>query len=132
MQLYNDDESPVFAAAVTADAAGRLALGTAAGSATFIAESGKDDGASMSLVRGGKRLLAFLAGSNGGLVNLFSATGAPIWVAGNADDGSGGVTVLRSEAGKDLVRIGVDEKGSGNVVLFNRDASERKTVAGPR
>jgi hypothetical protein len=65
-------------------------------------------------------------------MNIFSAAGAPSVVAGNADDASGGVVLLRSAEGKDLARLGVDDKGGGNVVLFNKDATERKTLAGPR
>jgi len=53
-------------------------------------------------------------------------------IAGAAEDASGGVVAIRSGDGRDLVRVGVDDKGSGNVTLFNKDASERKTVAGPR
>jgi len=56
----------------------------------------------------------------------------PLVVAGAAEDAAGGAVVVRSNEGKDLVRVGVDEKGSGNVTLFNKDASERKIVAGPR
>ena len=132
VQLYNDAGNPVFAAAVNAEGAGRLALGTAAGTATLVAESGKDDGGSIGLSRNGRRAIALLAGSNGGLLNLFSASGVPLVVAGVAEDAAGGAVILRSTEGKDLVRVGVDEKGSGNVTLFNKDASERKTVAGPR
>jgi hypothetical protein len=132
LQVYNAQQSPVVAAAVTGDGAGRLAIGTSAGVATFTAEAGKDDGASISLVRGGKRSIALLAGTNGGLLNLFSAAGVPSVVAGNADDASGGLVLLRSSEGTDLARMGVDEKGSGNVVLFNKDATERKTLSGPR
>ena len=132
MQIYNDRQETVLAAAVNADGAGRLAIGTAAGDATLIAESGKDDGGSLSLNRGGRRAIAFLAGTNGGLLNLFSAAGMPVVVAGAAEDAAGGVVAVRSTEGRDLVRIGVDERGSGNVTLFNRDASERKSVAGPR
>jgi hypothetical protein len=132
LQVYNAQQSPVFAAAVTSDGAGRLAIGTAGGVATLTAEAGKEDGASISLVRGGKRALAFVAAANGGLMNIFSAAGAPSVVAGNADDASGGVVLLRSAEGKDLALLGVDDKGGGNVVLFNKDATERKTLAGPR
>lgn len=132
VQIYNDAQETVLAAAVNAEGAGRLAIGTAAGDATLIAESGKDDGGSLSLNRGGRRALAFLAGSNGGLLNLFSATGMPVVVAGAAEDAAGGVVAIRSTEGRDLVRVGVDERGSGNVTLFNKDASERKSVAGPR
>lgn len=132
MQLYNDAGSPVLAAAVNAEGAGRFALGTAQGNATIVAESGRDDGGSVSLTRGGRRALALLAGSNGGLLNLFSASGVPIVVAGAAEDAAGGAIVVRSTEGKDLVRVGVDPKGSGNVTLFNKDSSERKSVAGPR
>ncbi|MCX5651524.1 MAG: hypothetical protein NTU45_09085 [Planctomycetota bacterium] len=132
VQLYNEGGNPVFAAAVNAEGAGRLALGTAQGTATLIAESGKDDGGAISLSRNGRRALALLAGSNGGLLNLFSASGVPLVVAGAAEDAAGGAVVVRSNEGKDLVRVGVDEKGSGNVTLFNKDASERKIVAGPR
>ena len=117
---------------MNAEGAGRLAIGTAAGVATLTAEAGKDDGASISLVRGGKRSIAFIAGANGGLMNLFSAAGNPCVVAGNADDAAGGVILIRAAEGTDLARMGIDEKGSGNVVLFNKDGTERKTVAGPR
>jgi hypothetical protein len=67
-------------------------------------------------------------------VGLFAAVGGtgqgegPVVEA----EGVGGAVVVRSNEGKDLVRVGVDEKGSGNVTLFNKDASERKIVAGPR
>ena len=132
LQVYNDQQSPVLAGAVNAEGAGRLAIGTAAGVATLTAEAGKDDGASISLVRGGKRSIAFIAGANGGLMNLFSAAGNPSVVAGNADDAAGGVILIRAAEGTDLARMGIDEKGSGNVVLFNKDGTERKTVAGPR
>ena len=132
LQVYNAQQSPVVDAAVTGDGAGRVAIGTSAGVATFTAEAGKDDGASISLVRGGKRSIALLAGANGGLLNLFSSAGVPSVVAGNADDASGGLVLLRSAEGTDLARMGVDEKGSGNVVLFNKDATERKTLSGPR
>ena len=132
VQVFNASQQPVFAATANGDGAGRLALGTAAGSATLVAESGRDDGASMSFARAGKRSIAFLAGPNGGLLNLFSATGVPLVVAGAADDAQGGLVVVRSSEGKDLLRAGVDDKGSGNVILFNKDASERKSVAGPR
>jgi hypothetical protein len=98
----------------------------------MIAESGKDDGGAFSLVRGGKRSVAFVAGPNGGLLNLFSTAGIPLIAVGGTDDAAGGAVILRSAEGKDLVRVGVDDKGGGNVVLFNKDASERKTVAGPR
>lgn len=132
LQIYNAQQSPVFAAAVNAEGAGRLAIGTAAGVATLTAESGKDDGATISLVRNGKRSLALLAGASGGLLNLFSATGAAVVVAGTADDAAGGAVIIRANEGTDLVRVGVDPKGGGNVVLFNKDATERTTVAGPR
>jgi hypothetical protein len=56
----------------------------------------------------------------------------PLVVAGSADDAAGGALIVRSTEGKDLVRVGVDERGGGNVTLFNRDATERKVVAGPR
>ncbi len=132
LQVYNAQQSPVLAASVNSDGAGRLAIGTAAGVATLTAESGKDDGASISLVRNGKRSLALLAGTSGGLLNLFSAAGAPVVVAGTADDAAGGALIIRATEGTDLVRVGIDPKGSGNVVLFNKDATERTTVAGPR
>lgn len=132
VQLYNESGNPVFAAAVNAEGAGRVALGTASGAATLVAESGKDDGGGLSLSRNGRRSIALLAGSNGGLLNLFSASGVPLIVAGAAEDAAGGAVILRSNEGRDLVRVGVDEKGSGNVTLFNKDASERKIVAGPR
>lgn len=132
VQLFNAEQQPIFAATANAEGAGRLALGTASGSATLVAESGRDDGASMSLARGGKRSIAFLAGPTGGLLNLFSAAGSPLVVAGAADDAQGGLVVVRSSEGRDLVRVGVDDRGSGNVILFNKDASERKSVAGPR
>jgi len=132
MQIYNAAQSPVFAAAANAEGAGRLALGTSDGAATFIAESGREDGASLSLSRAGRRSLALLAGTTGGLVNLFSAAGTPIVVAGAAEDAAGGAVIVRSLEGKDLVRVGVDERGGGNVVLFNKDASERRSVAAPR
>lgn len=132
MQLYNDSQAPVFAAAVNAEGAGRLALGTREGSATFIAESGGEDGASLSLSRAGRRALALLAGSNGGLLNLFSPAGTPVVVAGTAEDAAGGAVIVRGGEGKDLVRVGIDERGGGNVILFNKDASERRAVAAPR
>ena len=146
LQVYNGEQNPVFAAAVNAQGAGRLALGTQAGVATIVAESGQEDGGSFSLIRGGKRSIAFVSGSNGGLLNLFSLTGVPIIALGGAMDAAngtvdssgttsesaGGAVVLRSSEGKDLVRMGVDEKGGGNVVLFNKDATERKSIAPPR
>ncbi|MFO0004194.1 MAG: hypothetical protein ACK559_23990, partial [bacterium] len=78
-----------------------MALGTAAGVATMTAEAGKDDGASLSLVRGGKRSIALLAGASGGLLNLFAATGSPAVVAGTADDAAGGLVLIRSTDGTD-------------------------------
>jgi hypothetical protein len=39
---------------------------------------------------------------------------------------------VRGGEGKDLVRVGIDERGGGNVILFNKDASERRAVAAPR
>lgn len=132
LQLYNDGGNPVYAAAVNAEGAGRLALGTPDGAATLVAESGKEDGGSISLSRNGRRAIALLAGSNGGLLNLFSGSGIPLIVAGAAEDAAGGAVVVRSTEGKDIVRVGVDDKGGGNVTLFNRDATERKVVAGPR
>lgn len=132
LQVFNGEQNPVFAAAANTEGAGRLALGTAGGVATLIAESGKTDGGSFSLVQGGKRALAFLSTPLGGLLNISGNDGTPLVVAGRADDAPGGAVVVRSAAGKDLVRVGTDDKGGGNVLLFNKDATERKAVAGPR
>ncbi|MFZ9881895.1 MAG: hypothetical protein ACO3QC_10890 [Phycisphaerales bacterium] len=132
LQVFNGEQNPVFAAAANSEGAGRLALGTSAGVATLVAESGKVDGGSLSLVQGGKRALAVLSTPRGGLLTISGADGTPLVVAGRADDASGGAIVVRSTAGKDLVRVGTDDKGGGNVLLFNKDATERKAVAGPR
>lgn len=129
-QVSNASGAQVFAAQAREDGSGKLALADAKGIPNLIAETGAEDGGTLSMLAGGRRIVGLGVGSAGGLLNLMNLEGVPVVVAGAASDADGGAVSVRTGAGAQVVRAGIDHLGAGELAVFDGTGS-RKVIVSP-
>ncbi|MDA0803309.1 MAG: hypothetical protein O2819_06085 [Planctomycetota bacterium] len=87
-----------------------------------------DGGSLLSLYEGARKLVGLGASQGGGLLNLADAQARTVLVAGPASDADGGAVSIRSGAGIQIARVGVDILGAGEVAVFNGEGTSKRVL----
>ncbi len=87
-----------------------------------------DGGALLSLFDDARKMVGLGSGSGGGLMNLSDGEGRVVLIAGPASDADGGAVSIRSGAGIQIARLGVDILGAGEVAVFNGQGTSKRVL----
>ncbi|MDA1007871.1 MAG: hypothetical protein O2800_02550 [Planctomycetota bacterium] len=118
------------AASIGTDAigAGALQLNMSTGARVAGLETNEGGGATLSFWEGSRRMVGLGCGASGGLLNLCDGEGRPVIVAGPANDADGGAVSIRSGAGIQLARLGVDVLGAGEVAVYSGTGTSKRVL----
>ncbi len=128
LQVSGPGAKPVCEIDVKEDGAARMLLGATSGATNLVLEASGQDTGLFSCFTGGRRVLAFGSSPVGGQVNLLSADGQTVLVAGPVTDGHGGALSVRGPDGQQVVRCGVDARGDGEVSIYSAGGQRKRVL----
>ncbi len=129
LALFGPDGGEAITATARTESGARFMLYGSKHQPLAIMEGGTNDSAIIAFLQGGLRVAGLGSSATGGLLNLSKSDGTAVLVAGSASDADGGAISVRSGAGSQLVRIGVDRVGAGEVAVYDGTGLRKRVLS---